>query len=158
MRWQGPAGYWVSDERPLVDIDLVHGWMSRESYWAAGRSREVMARSIEHSLVLGLYTAEDEQVGFARFVTDRATFAWLCDVFVTAEHRGSGAGSFLVQTAIDHPDVSGVRQLLMAVPGRSLYRRHGFGDLASPERWMERPPPPRAAAARSPGPADPPAD
>jgi GNAT superfamily N-acetyltransferase len=131
----------VSDERALVDVDLVHGWMSRESYWAAGRPREVMATSIEHSLVLGLYTAEGEQAGFARLVTDRATFAWLCDVFVAAEHRGGGAGSFLVQTAIDHPDVAGIRQLLMAVPGRTIYRRHGFGDLVSPERWMERPAP-----------------
>ena len=90
--------------------------MSRESYWAAGRPRECMARSIEHSLVLGLYTAEDKQAGFARLVTDRATFAWLCDVFVAAEHRGGGAGSFLVQTAIGHPDVADIRQLLMAHP------------------------------------------
>jgi GNAT superfamily N-acetyltransferase len=74
-------------------------------------------------------------------VTDRATFAWLCDVFVAAEHRGNGVGSFLVQTAVGHPDVVGIRQLLMATPGRSLYRRHGFGDLDSPERWMERPAP-----------------
>jgi GNAT superfamily N-acetyltransferase len=139
VRWQGPAGYWVSDDRSLVDVDLVHGWMSRESYWAAGRSREVTARSIEHSLVLGLYTADGEQAGFARYVTDRATFAWLCDVFVAAEHRGGGAGSFLIQTAVDHPDVAGIRQLLMAHPGRTLYRRYGFGDLHSPERWMERP-------------------
>ena len=146
VRWQGPAGYWVSDERSRIDVDLVHGWMSEQSYWASGRSREVMARSIEHSLVLGLYTAEGDQVGVARFVTDRATFAWLCDVFVAAEHRGSGTGSFLVQTAIDHPDVAGIRQLLMAHPGRSLYRRHGFGDLLRPERWMERPAP-RAAGA-----------
>lgn len=141
MRWQGPDGYWASDDRSLVDVDLVHEWMSRESYWAAGRPREVMARSIEHSLVLGLYTATGEQVGFARMVTDRATFAWLCDVFVAAEHRGDGVGSFLVQTAVDHPDVAGIRQLLMAAPGRSLYRRHGFGDLLRPERWMERPAP-----------------
>jgi GNAT superfamily N-acetyltransferase len=141
VRWQGPAGYWVSDERSLVDVDLVQGWMSRESYWAAGRPRDVMARSIEHSLVLGLYTTEDKQAGFARLVTDCATFAWLCDVFVAAEHRGGGTGSFLVQTAIGHPDVADVRQVLMAHPGRTLYRRYGFGDLVSPERWMERPAP-----------------
>ncbi len=139
MRWEGPDGYWVSDDSSLVDVDLVHGWMSEQSYWANGRTHEVMARSIEHSLVLGLYTAGGEQAGFARLVTDCATFAWLCDVFVAAEHRGTGTGSFLVQTAVGHPDVAGIRQLLMATPGRSLYRRHGFGDLRSPERWMERP-------------------
>jgi len=141
VRWEGPAGYWVSDDQSLIDVDLVHGWMSHESYWAKGRTHEVMARSIEHSLVLGLYTAGNEQAGFARLVTDRATFAWLCDVFVAAEHRGNGVGSFLVQSAVGHPDVAGIRQLLMATPGRSLYRRHGFGDLGSPERWMERPAP-----------------
>ena len=122
--------------------------MSRESYWAKGRPHEVMATSIEHSLVLGLYTAGGEQAGFARLVTDRATFAWLCDVFVAAEHRGNGVGSFLVQTAVGHPDVAGIRQLLMATPGRSLYRRHGYGDLASPERWMERLAPVTSADAR----------
>ncbi len=147
MRWEGPAGYWVSDDGSLIDVDRVHGWMSRESYWAAGRPREVMARSIEHSLVLGLYTSAGDQVGFARFVTDRATFAWLCDVFVTTDHRGNGTGTFLVQTAVEHPDVAGIRQLLMATPGRSLYRRHGFGDLLSPDRWMERPAPTRQAGA-----------
>ena len=139
MRWEGPAGYWSSDDPSLLDIDKVHGWMSRESYWAAGRSREVMARSIEHSLVLGLYAPDGTQAGFARTVTDRATFAWLCDVFVAAEHRAKGIGTFLVRTAVEHPDVAGIRQLLMATPGRSLYRRHGFGDLLQPERWMERP-------------------
>ena len=100
-----------------------------------------MVKSIENSLNLGLYTAGGEQAGYARFVTDRATFAWLCDVFVAAAHRGNGVGSFLVAAAVGHPDVVGVRQLLMAAPGRSLYRRHGYGDLLKPERWMERPAP-----------------
>ena len=160
VRWEGPAGYWVSDDGSLIDVDKVHGWISGESYWAAGRSREVMARSIEHSLVLGLYTSGGDQAGFARMVTDRATFAWLCDVFVAAEHRGNRIGTFLVQKTVEHPDVAGVRQLLMATPGRSLYLRHGFGDLLTPERWMERPAPTRPADVRAPGsmPAQTPAD
>lgn len=141
VRWDGPGGYWVSDDPSLIDVDLVHGWMSGESYWAAGRSRAVTIRSVENSLNLGLFTAGGEQAGYARFVTDRATFAWLCDVFVAAGHRGGGAGSFLVASAVGHPDVAGIRQLLMAMPGRSLYRRHGYGDLIKPERWMERPAP-----------------
>jgi len=125
----------------MINVDLVHDWISRESYWARGRAHEVMARSIENSLVLGLYAPDGAQVGFARQVTDRATFAWLCDVFVAAGHRGGGTGSFLVRTAVGHPDVAGIRQLLMAEPGRTLYRRYGFGDLLTPERWMERPAP-----------------
>ena len=139
MRWSGPGGYWASDDRSLVDIDRVHHWMSVESHWATGRDREVMARAIENSLVVGLYAADGSLAGFARIVTDRATFAWLCDVFVGEEHRDSGAGSFLVAIITGHPDVAGIRQVLMARPGRSLYRRHGFGDLVSPDRWMERP-------------------
>lgn len=141
MRWDGPGGYWVSDDPALIDVGLVHGWISQESYWAAGRSLAVMVKSIENSLNLSLFAASGEQAGYARFVTDRATFAWLCDVFVAAGHRGAGAGSFLVTTAVGHPEVAGVRQLLMATPGRSLYRRHGYGDLLAPDRWMERPAP-----------------
>jgi GNAT superfamily N-acetyltransferase len=139
MKEAGPDGYWVSDDHALIDVPRVHGWMSRESYWAAGRPSEVMARSIEHSLVLGLYTPGGEQVGFARLVTDRATFAWLCDVFVDAAHRDRGLGAFLVAAATGHPDVAQIRQVLMARPGRQLYRNLGFDVLASPERWMERP-------------------
>ena len=139
MKVVGPDGYWVSDDRSTMDLPRVHAWISQESYWAAGRPYEVMARSVEHSLVLGLYTAEGAQVGFARLVTDRATFAWLCDVFIDAAHRGRGLGTFLVRAATSHPDVAAIRQVLMAEPGRSLYRRLGFGDLVSPGRWMERP-------------------
>jgi GNAT superfamily N-acetyltransferase len=132
-------GYWVSDDSSMIDVHRVHAWISRESYWAAGRSYEVMARSIEHSLALGLYAADGAQVGFARLVTDRATFAWLCDVFVDTAHRSRGLGAFLTEAATSHPDVVGIRQVLMAEPGRSMYRRLGFGVLVSPERWMERP-------------------
>jgi GNAT superfamily N-acetyltransferase len=137
MKWEGPDGYWASDDRALVDIGVVHAWMSREAYWAKGRVRDVMARATEHSLVVGLYCADGTQAGFARFVTDYATFAWLCDVFVDSAHRGHGLGRFLVQTAIGHPDLRGVRQVLATAPERSLYRRLGFVPLASPERWME---------------------
>jgi GNAT superfamily N-acetyltransferase len=96
--------------------------------------------------VLGLYAADDAQAGVARLVTDRATFAWLCDVFVDTAHRGRGLGSFLVLAATGHPDVAGIRQVLMAEPGRSIYARQGFDALVSPERWMERP---RRRAGRS---------
>ena len=139
MKWPGPDGYWASDDRELIDLVRVHDWISRESYWAEGRPSEVMARAIENSLVLGLYSAEGTQVGFARFVTDYATFAWLCDVFVDAAHRDHGLGTFLVDTAVAHPDVRAVSQILATEPGRSLYARFGYLPLAHPERWMERP-------------------
>lgn len=138
MRFEGPDGYWVSDDPALLDIARVHAWIS-ESYWARGRPYDVMARAIEHSLSVGLYAPDSTLAGYARLVTDRATFAWLCDVFVDEAHRGEGLGSFLVAHTVGHPDVAGIRQVLMAEPGRSLYRRFGFGDLARTERWMERP-------------------
>jgi GNAT superfamily N-acetyltransferase len=143
MAWTqaGPGRYWVSDDKALLDTELVHDWMSRESYWAAGRPRAVMERSIEHSLCVGLYPPDGGgQVGFARVVTDYATFSWLCDVFVDAAHRGSGVGSFLVEATLSHPGVAGLRTVLMAAPERSFYRRLGFGGLIRPERWMERGP------------------
>jgi GNAT superfamily N-acetyltransferase len=139
MRVDGPDGYWVSDDPALLDITRVHQWMSRDSYWAQGRSFEVMAHAIEHSLSVGLYSPDGTQAGYARLVTDRATFAWLCDVFVDPAHRGHGLGSFLVAQSVGHPDVASIRQVLMAEPGRTIYRRFGFGDLAHAERWMERP-------------------
>ena len=139
MRWPGPDGYWASDEPALIDLVRVHAWISGESYWAEGRPRDVMARAIENSLVVGLYSAEGTQVGFARFVTDYATFGWLCDVFVDSAHRGHRLGTFLVETTVDHPDVRGIRQILATEPGRSLYTRFGYGPLTRPERWMERP-------------------
>jgi GNAT superfamily N-acetyltransferase len=139
MRVTGPDGYWISDDPALVDVLRVHAWMSGESYWADGRSLEVMARAIEHSLSVGLYAPDGTQAGYARLVTDRATFAWLCDVFVDSAHRGRGLGSFLVAEAVGHPAVASIRQVLMAEPGRTIYRRVGYGDLARTERWMERP-------------------
>ncbi|HEY7145739.1 MAG TPA: GNAT family N-acetyltransferase [Streptosporangiaceae bacterium] len=139
MRWAGPDGYWASDEPGLVDLDRVHAWISEEAYWALGRPRGVMAAAIENSLVVGLYTAGGTQAGFARYVTDRATFGWLCDVFVDRAHRGRGLGSFLVDAATSHPAVREVRQVLATAPGRTLYDRYGFGPLDSPQRWLERP-------------------
>ena len=139
MRWPGPNGYFASDEPGLIDLTRVHAWISGESYWAEGRPRDAMAKAVENSLVIGLYTADGSQVGFARFVTDYSTFAWLTDVFIDSAHRGHQLGSFLVQTAIEHPAVRGARQVLATEPGRTLYARFGYSPLARPERWMERP-------------------
>src|SRR6266566_4164253 len=105
----------------------------------SGGRYQVMVRAVENSLVVGLYSADGGQAGFARFVTDYATFGWLCDVFVDAAHRGHGLGSFLVRTATDHSAVRDLRQVLATAPERTLYRRLGFGNLVSPDRWQERP-------------------
>jgi GNAT superfamily N-acetyltransferase len=138
MRVSRLDGYWVSDDPALLDVARIHAWMSDESYWARGRSYDTMARAIEHSLSVGLYAPDGSLAGYARMVTDKATFAWLCDVFVDAAHRRHGLGSFLIKYTVDHPDVADIRQVLMAEPGRSLYRRFGYSDLARADRWMER--------------------
>jgi GNAT superfamily N-acetyltransferase len=139
VRWPGPDGYWVSDDRTLVDVARVHGWLEAESYWARGRSYDVVARCVQESLVLGLYGPDGGQVGFCRWVTDSATFGWLCDVFVDGGTRGKGLGTFLVATATAHPAVKDLRQVLGTRDAHGLYRRFGFRSLEAPDRWMERP-------------------
>jgi GNAT superfamily N-acetyltransferase len=133
--------YTISTDPLRVDVDIVHRYLSNESYWAAGRSRDTVARSIANSaLVAGAYEPGDTLVGFARMVTDRATFAWLCDVFVLDDHNGHGLGVALVRTLVEHPDVVGVkRQLLATGDAHGLYRRFGYNALDDPKRWMARP-------------------
>lgn len=101
--------YLISTERSRLDLDAIHSYLSKEAYWSPGVPREVVERSIEHSLNFGLYRGE-EQAGFARVVTDYATFAWLADVFVLAEHRGAGLGKWLVETVVSHPDLRRLRR------------------------------------------------
>jgi GNAT superfamily N-acetyltransferase len=135
--WHGPHGYSVSDDASRIDVDFVHAWLSTESYWAKGRSREVMVTALSRSLNLGLYDEVGRPAGFCRWVTDGATFAWLCDVFVSPAHRGNGLGVFLVGTAVEHPDVRGIRLLLGTKDAHELYRKFGFTELTTPERHME---------------------
>jgi GNAT superfamily N-acetyltransferase len=130
--------YLISDDPARVDVAAVYTWLSESSYWAKGRSRETVERSISHSIPLGAYRGET-LVGFARVVTDRATFAWLCDVFVLAEHRGQGLGQALVDAAVSHPELSGIQRFVLATAdAHDLYRRSGFEVLPRPDRWMIR--------------------
>jgi len=133
--------YLITTDRARLDIDFIHRWLSGESYWASGRSREVVQRSIENSLCFGLYN-QDAQVGFARIVTDYATFAWVADVFVIDEHRGRGLSKWLMEVIIAHPQLQGLRRWVLSTKdAHGLYERFGFIKLHRPERWMERPDP-----------------
>jgi GNAT superfamily N-acetyltransferase len=140
MEWRS-AAYRVTDDRAALDTDRVHRWLSDDAYWARGRPREVVARSLAESLTFALLHDDDGLVGVCRMVTDRATFAWLCDVYVDPRHRGRGAGTFLVECAVRHPDVAQVkRQVLATADAHGLYERFGFrrfGD-ADRDRWMIR--------------------
>jgi GNAT superfamily N-acetyltransferase len=135
--WEGHDGYWVTDETARIDVGLVHDWLSTQSYWAEGRPAEITEKAISRSLNLGLFEGGGAQIGFCRWVTDGATFAWLCDVFVDPDHRGRGAGVFLVQVATEHPEVRGLRFLLGTKDAHTLYSRFGFGPPVHPERMME---------------------
>ena len=132
--------YMISTDPARVDVGAVHRYMSEQSYWAQGRPFDVQRRAIEHSaLVVGAYTMAGEQVGFARMVTDLATWAWLCDVYVMPEHRGGGLGTVMVRTIVEHPDVVDVRwQFLATRDAHELYAKFGFRALDDPARWMQR--------------------
>jgi GNAT superfamily N-acetyltransferase len=131
----------ISDERARLDIKIIHKFLSTESYWAIGRDVEVVQRSIDNSLPFGVYKA-GEQVGFARVVTDYATFAWIADVFIVEEYRGQGLSKWLVEVMLEHPKLQGFRRWVLATKdAHELYRKYGFHDLKRPERWMERPDP-----------------
>ncbi len=131
----------ISTDRARIDIETVHRFISEESYWGQGRAVEVVRRSIEGSLAFGLYR-DERLVGFARVVTDYATFAWVADVFVLEEFRGHGLGRWLMETILAHPELQGFRRWVLATKdAQELYRRFGFSELKRPERWMERPDP-----------------
>ncbi len=133
--------YTISDDRARLDIKVVQKFLSTESYWATGRSIEKVQCSIDNSLSFGVYRG-DEQVGFARVVTDYATFAWLADVLVLDECRGRGLAKWLVEVILLHPKLQGFRRWVLATKdAHELYRRYGFRELHRPERWMERPDP-----------------
>ncbi len=140
MEWT-KGDYTVSTVRGRLDLGLIHRFISEESYWGQGRSVEVVRRSVENSLPFGIYCGR-EQVGFARVVTDYATFAWLADVFVVEGHRGRGLSKWLMEVVLGHPELQGFRRWVLATKdAHELYRRFGFMDLKRPERWMERPDP-----------------
>ena len=114
----------VSDDLSRIDLDAVCRLLA-SSYWAATRPREVIERSLQSSIVFGLYCSEG-QIGFARAVTDRATFTWIADVIVDPRHRGKGLGRWLVECVLSHPDVRDTMQLLRTKDAHSLYERFGF--------------------------------
>ena len=132
-------GWTISTDRARLNIDLIHGFLSRSSYWAYGRPLPTVQKSIDHSLCFGVYEGA-QQVGFARVVTDYATFAWLCDVFIVESHRGLGLGKWLVQCVSDHPDLQELRLFMLATrDAHILYARYGrFEPLTLRERWMIR--------------------
>ena len=128
--------YRITTDPQKLDLDATHAYLSR-SFWAEGISKDLVARSIANSLCFGLFD-DTNQVGFARVVTDRATYAYLCDVYVLEEHRGHGLGKWMIETVMAHPDLQGLRRFqLVTRDAHGLYSRHGFAAPENPDRHME---------------------
>lgn len=128
----------VSTDPSLLDAEAIASYLSAESYWARGIPHETVVRSLEASVVFGLYEG-GRQIGFARVISDLATFAYLGDVFVLAAHRGGGLSKWLMECVMSHPQLQGLRRWMLATrDAHTLYERFGFTPLASPEKFMER--------------------
>lgn len=129
-------GFIFSDDTNLVDVKAVHQYLSEESYWAKNIPFETVKRSIENSLCFGIYK-DGVQAGFARWVTDRATFAYLCDVYVHNDFRGLGLSKKLMSLMMFHPDLQGLRRYQLAtLDAHGLYEQFGFKAVENPERQM----------------------
>jgi len=139
----GANGAWrngdfeISTDAARIDVATVHGFLA-ESYWAHGIPRHTVEQAIRNSLCFGIYRGK-QQVGFARAITDRATFAYLADIFVLPEFRGRGLSKWMMECIFAHPDLQGLRRWsLVTRDAHALYQKYGFRLLATPDRWMEK--------------------
>jgi GNAT superfamily N-acetyltransferase len=144
MTWHR-GEYTISADPHRLDLGVIHSFLAR-SYWSPGIPLETVRVAVENSMPFGVFHGET-QVGFARLITDRASFAYLADVFVLEEHRGKGLATWLAEVIVGHPELQGLRRWMLATAdAHGLYAKVGFVPLAAPERWMERHFPARYAA------------
>ncbi|MFT4680058.1 MAG: GNAT superfamily N-acetyltransferase [Litorivivens sp.] len=127
----------ISTDTSLLDIEMIHDYLSNQSYWSKGISLDTLLRAIDNSICFGLYI-DRRTIGFTRVVTDKATFAYLCDVFVLAQHQGMGYGKMMIQKAMNHADLKGLRRwCLLTADAHTMYTALGWKEIVRPERWME---------------------
>lgn len=128
----------ISTAKDLLDVDVIHRFLNEDSYWAKERSRKQTETAIENSICFGVYDGE-RQIGFGRVVSDKATFAYVGDVFILDEYRGRGLSKWLMQVIVDHPDLQGLRRWVLATrDAHGLYEQFEFAPLRHPDRWMEK--------------------
>ncbi len=140
MNWQN-GEFTISTDRDRLQLDSIQKFLSEESYWAQNRTKEQTETAIKNSLPFGVYKGEN-QIGFARVVTDYATFAYLGDVYILEEFRGQGLSKWLMEVIVNHPELQGFRRWVLATKdAHTLYEKFGFHGLSYPERWMEKPAP-----------------
>lgn len=138
MDWQR-EDFSISTEKSRLDATAIHHFLYTSAHWATGRPMSIVRKSIENSLCFGVYEGE-KQIGFARLVTDCATVGWICDMFILPSHRGMGLGRWLVECMMEHPDLKGVRRILLNTrDAHDLYIKYaGFRPLLRAESWLER--------------------
>lgn len=130
-------GYQINTNDTAMDFNVIYGFIS-ESYWAKGIPQETLKRALDNSLCFGVFTDSGNQIGFARVITDSATYAYLSDVFILKEHRGIGLSKWVVKTILEHPDLQGLRRIGLATQdAHGLYSQFGFSVLSHPDRFME---------------------
>lgn len=135
MHWNR-ENFTISTDKSRLDITYIHDYLSSKSYWAQNIPLDTVRRSIEGSLCFGIFTSE-QQIGFARVITDKACFAYLADVFVDEQYRGRGLSKWLMEVILAHPELQGLRRFLLATrDAHGLYQQFGFSLLAFPEKWM----------------------
>jgi GNAT superfamily N-acetyltransferase len=141
VKWQR-GEYEIDTDAARIDLDLTHAFLTTDAYWSPGVPREVVERAIANSMNFGVYKIGglgDAQAGFTRVVSDKATFAWICDVFVLPEHRGHGLGKWLMEVVTSHPDLQGLRRWLLGTrDAHGLYKQYGFHELEDPTTYMIR--------------------
>ena len=131
------AEYEISTDTHRLDVEVIHTFLAEESYWSPGIPRSIVERAIENSLCFGVYHGA-AQVGFARVVTDKSTFALLADLFILKAHRGKGLSKWLMRCVVGHQDLQGLRRLLLLTSdAHGLYLQFGFEELGNPSRFME---------------------
>ena len=130
-------GYQISTDNSFLDFDAIFNYLDQQSYWAKGIPAARLKKAMEHSLCFGVYK-DGLQAGFARVVTDRATFAYLCDVFILPAYQGAGLSKWMMQTIMAHPDLQGLRRWSLAtLDAHGLYKQFGFKEVSNPEVWMQ---------------------
>jgi GNAT superfamily N-acetyltransferase len=129
--------YCISTNRAKLDVNAIHNFLSTQSYWCQNIPVETVIKSIDNSLNFGLYY-EDQQIGFARIISDFSTMAYLADVYVLPEHRGKGLSKWMMQVIMSHPELQGLRRwMLLTADAHGLYKQFGWKEIANPDRYME---------------------
>jgi N-acetylglutamate synthase-like GNAT family acetyltransferase len=139
MNWK-KDNFVISTNKSKLQIDRIHKFLSQEAYWCIGVPKSVVEKAIEGSLCFGVYDESDNtaQIGYARLVTDKATFAWLCDVYIENEYRGEGLSKWLMECLLAHPELQGLRRICLATKdAHKLYEKYGFEVTKSPGNWLE---------------------